>query len=233
MNHAIIDTKIDEFRRNITSVLIKEIDFAFSNEISDHEFWNFQFSDKRIDIHNFNDNWITLCKENLFNNTDKKFAANQMLNHLASIKELLERRIKVKNKEIENTEKFNWFSFNDISYNSLITYFNSEFLEDTKTDTNNENTNNLISWENQTELSELIYVLFHSKRVLKNGKPIEIKDLTELFNKTFNTNIKTPTDLVNKSVKSYKKSIDGKTFISELNTILEVYKKQTLDKDSK
>ena len=93
--------------------------------------------------------------------------------------------------------------------------------------------NNVISWENQTELSELIYVLFHSKKVLKNGKPIQQKDLTELLNKTFNTNIKEPTDLLKKSMTSNKVVYDGKTFISELNSILEVYKKKTLDKDSK
>ena len=54
-----------------------------------------------------------------------------------------------------------------------------------------------------------------------------------MFNKTFNTDIKEPTDLLKKSMTSNKVVFDGKTFISELNSILESYKKKTLDKDSK
>lgn len=80
-----------------------------------------------------------------------------------------------------------------------------------------------ITWVNKTELSELIYVLYHSKRILKNGIPIQQKELTALFNEIFNTDLKEPSDLLNKSVATFKRGEDGKTFINELNTLLEEY----------
>lgn len=80
-----------------------------------------------------------------------------------------------------------------------------------------------LEWDNKTELAELIYVLYHSKRIKVNGKPIEQQKLTKIFCKLFNTQIDSPVDLLNKTAKTFKKGEDGKTFISELNTILEKY----------
>lgn len=93
--------------------------------------------------------------------------------------------------------------------------------------------NSQMQWDQKTEISELIYVLYHSKRIKVNGIPIEQKDLTEIFCKLFNTDIKTPTDLLNKTAKTFKKGEDGKTFISELNSILNDYIDKIRDKDSK
>ena len=94
-----------------------------------------------------------------------------------------------------------------------------------------EQLNNNLEWDNKTEISELIYVLFHSKRIKINGKPIEQKQLTEIFNKLFNTDIKTPVDLLNKSVKTFKRGEDGNTFINELNTIFNTYIDKIRDKE--
>jgi hypothetical protein len=80
-----------------------------------------------------------------------------------------------------------------------------------------------LSWKNKTELSELIFVLFHSKRVLKNGLPIQKRELTQIFNKLFNTDIKEPSDLLGKTTRTYKRGDDGQTFIKELNSYLEEY----------
>lgn len=80
-----------------------------------------------------------------------------------------------------------------------------------------------LEWSNKTELSELIFVLFHSKRVLKDGLPIQQKDLTSIFNKLFNTDIKEPSDLLGKTARTYKRGDDGQTFIKELNGYLEKY----------
>lgn len=87
-----------------------------------------------------------------------------------------------------------------------------------------------VVWENKTELSELIYALYHSKRIKINGKPIEQKELTEILCKLFNVEIKTPTDLLNKSATTFKRGEDGNTFINELNTILNNYIEKVRDK---
>lgn len=93
------------------------------------------------------------------------------------------------------------------------------------------NINSKIEWDNKTEISELIYVLFHSKRIKKNGVPIEQRELTEIFCKLFNTKIKTPTDYLNKSAKTYKKNTDGNTLMNELKGYIDAYNKSVIDKE--
>lgn len=90
-----------------------------------------------------------------------------------------------------------------------------------------------LEWNNKTEISELIYALYHSKRIKVNGRPIEQKELTKVFNKLFSIEIEKPIDLLNKSVKTYKKGTDGKTFLSELNSIVVSYISQVREKETK
>lgn len=80
-----------------------------------------------------------------------------------------------------------------------------------------------LEWSNKTEISELIFVLFHSQRIKVNGRPIEQKELTKVFSKLFNTDIKEPSDLLGKTTRTYKRGDDGQTFIKELNSYLEDY----------
>lgn len=89
------------------------------------------------------------------------------------------------------------------------------------------------SWENKTELSELIHVLYKSERIKKNGVAIEKQELTRLFQDLFRFNKFNPIDLLNKSVKSYKKGDDGKSFINELNEYMKDYIKSIKEKERK
>ncbi len=242
MNNVFIEELVRKFKNSIVFVLDNEIEIYFSKDISDNEHIKFITSDKNYNVYKLNEEWIKLCNESKFSDKDRFYAIKYLMTFLIELKPTLEYKIQLKDLEENKNSRSSWFIFDDnLSYKFIFDYFKSELLEysddgvkkNSTIDTTVKSLNFDISWENQTELSELIYVLFHSKRVLKNGKPIQQKDLTELLNKTFNTSIKEPTDLLKKSIPSYKKSIDGKTFISELNSILEVYKKKTLDKDSK
>jgi len=88
------------------------------------------------------------------------------------------------------------------------------------------------SWENKTELSELIHVLYKSNRIKKDGLSIQKKELTQLLIDFFDLNDFEPSDLANKSAKTFKKGADGKTFINELNEIMNSYVKVINDKES-
>ena len=89
------------------------------------------------------------------------------------------------------------------------------------------------TWDNKTELSQLIHVLFKSNRIKKDGNPIQKKELSQLTAEFFNINSFEPSDYINKSAKSYKSSTDGKTFISELNQIMTSYIKEINIKEGK
>jgi hypothetical protein len=96
----------------------------------------------------------------------------------------------------------------------------------------NKNSSYRLEWGNKTEISELIYVLFHSQRIKVNGQPIEQKELAKVFSELFNTEIEKPIDLLNKSVKTFKKGEHGKTFLSELNSILDGYIDKVREKEN-
>lgn len=240
MNKELLKISINKFKYDLFNYFDSELDLYFSKDVSDKEYFDFEFSDKKINTIKLDKMWVDLCKDNQWDKADRIFVLQKLLIEFNYETVLFENKINKKISDINNNNRRSHFlpEYNTSFYLSK-NYFKAELEEIDKVKVSDEkpeihhNINNEISWENQTELSELIYVLFHSKKVLKNGKPIQQKDLTELLNKTFNTNIKEPTDLLKKSMTSNKVVYDGKTFISELNSILEVYKKKTLDKDSK
>jgi hypothetical protein len=79
-----------------------------------------------------------------------------------------------------------------------------------------------IKWNKDIiDLCELIYVLQKSESIYKNGKNITQKDLTELFNNIFNTDIKNISDNLNKGFKTYKRNDDNDTYIKSLYNIIE------------
>lgn len=81
-----------------------------------------------------------------------------------------------------------------------------------------------IEWNKDViDLSELIYVLVKSESIYKNGKNITQKDLTEIFNKIFNTDFKDVSDNLYKGFQTYKRSDDKKTYIKSLYEIIEQY----------
>lgn len=88
-----------------------------------------------------------------------------------------------------------------------------------------------LEWDSQTEISELIYVLYKSKKIKLNGKPIEQRILTEIFCNLFNTKIKTPTDYLNKSATTYKKNLDKKTLMNELKGYIDEYNERIIEKE--
>jgi len=83
---------------------------------------------------------------------------------------------------------------------------------------------NDLFWENKTELSELIYSLWKSNRILSKGTPILQKDLIVIFEKRFNVNLNNFHDLLREGKSSAKRSIDKKYFMNELLNYVEKYK---------
>jgi len=81
-----------------------------------------------------------------------------------------------------------------------------------------------LSWAEQTEQAQLIYVLAKSNRIQSSGKPISQKELTTVFETLFGTQGIKVNDLVNKSLQKNKVELDGQTFINELNQLLLKYK---------
>lgn len=239
MNKTVLTELIVEYWENIEEHLYWEVayyyrDFSKNENPIRNNFWQ-----GKISMVQFNENWKGFCQSNNLSNKDVFYAISYVLEKFPLLIERLHHAICSLEQEVSKRNDFS-FLINS-NCHSFRDFFKSE-LEVYSIDTSDKSkniseiplkSNTEISWENQTELSELIYVIFHSKRILKNGKPIQQKELTNLFNQTFNTDIKEPIDLVNKSVKTYKKNKDGKTFISELNSLLEEYKKKTLDKESK
>jgi hypothetical protein len=233
MNKTLLDHHVRIYCSRIYNSLIWGIDNYFKEFISEDERFEYILVDRdfwisSIDANSLNRNWIKFCTDNNFNANDTNYAILYILSYLDDIENELE------DKTAEYVEKYDTKDIFikglslliDSNYDLFKDYFHNEKIRIFENNNQSNNANpepiqqqikNDISWDNQTELSELIYVLFHSKRVLKNGKPIQQKELTELLNQ--------------KSMKSYKKDRLGKTFMSELNSLLEKYKTETINNE--
>ena len=77
-----------------------------------------------------------------------------------------------------------------------------------------------LSWDNRTELSELIQALYMSKRILVNGKPANKKEIIEHFEHLFNVDLSNQKDLYRRFTQTYKVAEDGECFTGELHELI-------------
>ncbi len=73
------------------------------------------------------------------------------------------------------------------------------------------------TWDDKTEICEMIQALYLSKRIYMDGKPTTKKALKEVFEKLFNTDLTHIDSLLNAKAQSAKQSIDKEHFMEELS----------------
>lgn len=95
-----------------------------------------------------------------------------------------------------------------------------KLLETEKVNMSEIENKSLLSWENKTELTELIQALFLSKAIKKEGKEIQQNELIEIFSNLFNCDLKTFNSLLNQGINNKTKTL----FTSKLVKLIEDYK---------
>lgn len=236
MNKILLDNLLKGYWTNIR----KNIEWQFQKHYSeiydgrDSCFWR-----RKMKLNEFCEIWYNFTQSNKLSDSDIIYSINYFLKDFRHIEHTLKKT--VEKLKVENKEKIfrGDFRFDSSNLNLFKNFFISELdnLTNTKFKETESNeviikpTDNGISWENKTELCQLILVLARSKKIFKNGKPILQKDLIDLFSKTFNIEKLNFHDLVMGSVKTNKVTYDGKTFISELNKLMNDYRTEILDKE--
>ncbi len=79
-----------------------------------------------------------------------------------------------------------------------------------------------ITWDDKTDLCELVYVLYKSNKIKKDGNPISQKELAELFSSIFNNDIRGQVnDLVGKRLRETERGERPMaTFIGQLYSMI-------------
>lgn len=236
MNKILLDNLLKGYLTNIR----KNIEWEFQGHyIEIYDFRDSCFWRRKMKLNEFCEIWYNFTQSNKLSDSDIIYSINYFLKNFSHIERTLKKT--VEKLKVENKEKIfrGDFRFDSSNLNSYKNFFISELdnLTNTKFKETESNeviikpTDNGISWENKTELCQLILVLARSKKIFKNGKPILQKDLIDLFSKTFNIEKLNFHDLVMGSVKTNKVTYDGKTFISELNKLMNDYRTEILDKE--